>query len=432
MSTRRRGRGTPDLSGYATDAELQAAINGLGILQGEPGPEGPPGPAGPIGPAGLTFRGTWSNTATYAQNDLVSYEGSGYFVHTAPPVGTLPTNTAHWTLLVLQGAPGDRGPAGPSGGGALGAKLTAAIDATQTTLTASLTAEWPTGTVDSRILIDSEIMRVSNIALANGVYTLTVARGQLGTIAATHKLNAVLLARTPFDVPTRADVAAAVAAGGTTTLVQSGGYSANGSAPTLAGWGLLSSQSAVRTGQANTVDAGGAALIIRTSTTSGNVASWSTPVVTSREAKGKLRSRFRLDGELTNRRDTVGLYGGTVANTAGATDPTGPFLILQFDTGAGHTTWQFVSRLDGTGPVLRVDTGVVPDVTTVLDFEIDLTGTDVVMRLLSGATVLATHTVAAADAPALTAQLGWLQAVATLTTVARGTVGYAGSLTNGR
>lgn len=45
----------------------------------------------------------------YAIGNKVSYLGSSYIVHTAPPVGTLPTNAAYYALIASKGDTGDAG-----------------------------------------------------------------------------------------------------------------------------------------------------------------------------------------------------------------------------------------------------------------------------------------------------------------------------------
>ena len=221
---------------------------------GAPGPQGVDGQPGPTGPAGLNFRGDWSATASYAVDDLVTYGGSGYYCSVAvgPSLSAPTTDTGHWSLLVLQGAPGPQGPtgspgatgatgapgtagatgpagspgptgptgatgpagltgpagpagiegprgiAGPTGGGTLAGKITPAITASQTTFTATLDPEWPTGPIDARVLADSEMIRIISAVVVTGqTYTLTVQRAILGTTAATHKSNTVMYLRPP-------------------------------------------------------------------------------------------------------------------------------------------------------------------------------------------------------------------------------------------
>ena len=82
---------------------------------GATGAQGPVGPAG-VSPAGLTWQGVYNAATTYATNDVVSYLGSSYFVHTGPVTGVTPTAAgAEWALLASQGAQGPAGPTGPTG-----------------------------------------------------------------------------------------------------------------------------------------------------------------------------------------------------------------------------------------------------------------------------------------------------------------------------
>lgn len=96
---------------------------GLPGLKGEPGTPGPTGPqgeAGAVGPAGLTWRSTWSSTASYAVDDAVSYNGASYFASAVPAVGAVPGVAAAWTPLAIQGQKGD--PGTPGADGATGAQ----------------------------------------------------------------------------------------------------------------------------------------------------------------------------------------------------------------------------------------------------------------------------------------------------------------------
>lgn len=96
--------------------------------QGVQGPQGPQGPTGPVGPAGLTWRGAWLSTNSYAVNDHVTWGGSSYYATVAKAAGAAPpTGTAAdpgtddtavnagWALLTMQGATGAQGPQGIQG-----------------------------------------------------------------------------------------------------------------------------------------------------------------------------------------------------------------------------------------------------------------------------------------------------------------------------
>lgn len=65
----------------------------------------------------MTWRGTWSSSATYAINDGVSYNGSSYVAYGAvgPSATPPPSDAAHWALLAQAGAQGPQGPVGPQG-----------------------------------------------------------------------------------------------------------------------------------------------------------------------------------------------------------------------------------------------------------------------------------------------------------------------------
>ncbi|MGD0366620.1 MAG: DNRLRE domain-containing protein [Acidobacteriaceae bacterium] len=100
-----------------------AGATGATGSQGPPGSTGPAGPAGsqgPTGPAGangsgFNFRNTFSPSATYAVDDVVTYNGSTYVAIAANqgPNNTTPDVSTAWNLMAAEGA---AGPAGPSGG----------------------------------------------------------------------------------------------------------------------------------------------------------------------------------------------------------------------------------------------------------------------------------------------------------------------------
>jgi len=112
---------------------------GLQGLAGPPGatgangPAGPQGPQGAAGPVGMTFRGTFSASTTYAAGDGVSYDGAGYVSLVSSNLGNAPDESpAMWGKFAAgsqgpvgatgtQGPIGLQGPAGPSGAmGAIG------------------------------------------------------------------------------------------------------------------------------------------------------------------------------------------------------------------------------------------------------------------------------------------------------------------------
>ncbi|MGA9585283.1 MAG: IPT/TIG domain-containing protein [Terracidiphilus sp.] len=102
---------------------------------GAQGLVGPIGPAGPAGPRGLTgapgapgpdgangvgfsFLNAFDPYATYALNNVVTYNGSSYIaiVPNGPnPGGPTPDKNPSWSLMAAAGATGPVGPAGPQG-----------------------------------------------------------------------------------------------------------------------------------------------------------------------------------------------------------------------------------------------------------------------------------------------------------------------------
>jgi hypothetical protein len=102
---------------------------------GSQGPIGPVGPAGPQGPRGITgapgspgpaganglgfsFLNAFDPYATYAVNNVVTYNGSSYvaIVPNGPnPGGLTPDKNPSWSMMAAAGAIGSTGPAGPQG-----------------------------------------------------------------------------------------------------------------------------------------------------------------------------------------------------------------------------------------------------------------------------------------------------------------------------
>ena len=92
-------------------------LQGVAGVAGADGATGPTGATGPIGPAGLTWKGAWSATGTYAKDDAVGYNGASYFC-LAPVSNSSATPTSDptkWALLASQGATGLQGATGPRG-----------------------------------------------------------------------------------------------------------------------------------------------------------------------------------------------------------------------------------------------------------------------------------------------------------------------------
>jgi hypothetical protein len=87
-------------------------VAGAQGLQGDPGPAGPAGPAGP----GLTFKGPFDATISYAINDAVSFKGSSYVAIAATKVGDpAPDANSSWSVMAVQGTTGPAGQSGPAG-----------------------------------------------------------------------------------------------------------------------------------------------------------------------------------------------------------------------------------------------------------------------------------------------------------------------------
>jgi hypothetical protein len=112
----------------------QGTIGPMGST-GAQGPQGAAGPQGPTGP-GFNFRGVFDNSATYAANDVVSYNGSSYVARSAiNPGDPVPDSNPSWSLMAQQGAAGPTGAVGPSGPigltGATGATGAAGAQGTQ-------------------------------------------------------------------------------------------------------------------------------------------------------------------------------------------------------------------------------------------------------------------------------------------------------------
>lgn len=97
----------------------QGLIGPAGAV-GSMGPIGPMGPAGPAGTSGtsFTYRSAFDPSATYAVNDVVTYNGSTYLavaVSQGPNNPTPEANPTAWGLMAAQGAQGSQGPEGSAG-----------------------------------------------------------------------------------------------------------------------------------------------------------------------------------------------------------------------------------------------------------------------------------------------------------------------------
>jgi len=112
----------PTGAGPTGPAGTQGPTGATG-LTGPTGPQGPAGsdgtpggPTGPTGPAGLTFRDGWLFGATYALNDVVTFNGQTWISiedgNTQQQPDMSPTS---WELVAAMGGTGPTGVAGPTG-----------------------------------------------------------------------------------------------------------------------------------------------------------------------------------------------------------------------------------------------------------------------------------------------------------------------------
>jgi len=81
---------------------------------GATGPQGITGAQGQTGASGMNWRGGYTNGANYNTDDVVYYEGSSYFC-TLSNNGKLPTDTAYWQPLSIEGSTGPQGEQGIQG-----------------------------------------------------------------------------------------------------------------------------------------------------------------------------------------------------------------------------------------------------------------------------------------------------------------------------
>ena len=108
-------QGAQGLQGPAGATGAQGA-RGMRGIQGIQGPKGDTGPQGPAGATGLNWRGGWSATVDYVNNDAVFYQGASWFAANDPSEGDVPSNSSTvWFPLALQGATGPQGIQGPTG-----------------------------------------------------------------------------------------------------------------------------------------------------------------------------------------------------------------------------------------------------------------------------------------------------------------------------
>ena len=88
---------------------------------GAAGAQGPQGPIGATGPAGAdalwNYNGEWSSGSTYAEGDIVTYDGQTWYRKNANGgnVGDTPSVGLFWDLIAAKGADGETGTQGEPG-----------------------------------------------------------------------------------------------------------------------------------------------------------------------------------------------------------------------------------------------------------------------------------------------------------------------------
>lgn len=134
---------------------------------------------------GFTPEGAWSSGATYATNDVVSYNGSSYLAIQASTNQNPATQTAYWMVLAAKGEAGTGISSITAGTGLSGGTITTsgtiAIDSTVATLTGSQTLTNKTLTNPSvnnyteGVVAIGTVTSSNTIALTNGtVQTATL------------------------------------------------------------------------------------------------------------------------------------------------------------------------------------------------------------------------------------------------------------------
>lgn len=78
--------------------------------QGPSGAQGPQGETGEQGPAGAdalwSYNGEWQSDATYAEGDVVTYDGQTYYATGITTLGTTPDADSNFDLIAAKGADG--------------------------------------------------------------------------------------------------------------------------------------------------------------------------------------------------------------------------------------------------------------------------------------------------------------------------------------
>jgi hypothetical protein len=100
----------------ATGSQGATGATGLMGLTGPQGPQGAQGLAGTNG-TGFNFRNTFATSATYAVNDVATYNGSTYVAIAAngPSSQTPDQDPSAWSVMAQQGATGQTGAQGATG-----------------------------------------------------------------------------------------------------------------------------------------------------------------------------------------------------------------------------------------------------------------------------------------------------------------------------
>ena len=87
--------------------------------EGETGSQGPQGETGLQGPAGAdalwSYNGSWQSNASYAEGDVVTYDGQLYYATGVTTLGTTPDVDNSFDLITTKGADGVDGAQGPQG-----------------------------------------------------------------------------------------------------------------------------------------------------------------------------------------------------------------------------------------------------------------------------------------------------------------------------
>ena len=116
------GEVTPRTRTFTIGSIVDLANGGVVGSEGPQGPtgaqgiQGVAGTTGAVGPAGLEWRGPWSPTTSYIEDDAVGWNGASWFCILATIGTQVPSlDATHWALLASQGAQGIQGVQGPTG-----------------------------------------------------------------------------------------------------------------------------------------------------------------------------------------------------------------------------------------------------------------------------------------------------------------------------